>query len=287
MQLPFLIRSRTWLLVALAIAAAIFVESSRPTPSIGSAFLGNLASILAHIVLFCALAYSLVRAHGSQRLPAAVILAIVAVAYGVSDEIHQSFVAGRDSNLSDVGLDAIGASLGAILAFRHLTLSSRTASTELRGEQALHWATSDLAFWREPDVTEWAKIRAAGVDFVLDLRAEGRDESPSAESQQLGYRRIQIVEFTAPTLEVLTEAATFAYEQLSAGKHVLVCCREGRGRSPMVCCATLVLMGTPLPSAYRLVQRVQPMLSLSGEQAKVLEEFARGRFTGTAPQAAT
>ena len=43
---------------------------------------------------------------------------LIATLYGISDEIHQAFVPGRDAGIDDVIADSIGASLGSILAGR-------------------------------------------------------------------------------------------------------------------------------------------------------------------------
>ena len=47
------------------------------------------------------------------RWRTAALGALVTVAFGVSDEIHQSFVPGRDADVLDVVADALGAAVGA------------------------------------------------------------------------------------------------------------------------------------------------------------------------------
>ena len=42
--------------------------------------------------------------------------AFLAVAFGVTDEVHQSFVPGRNADLMDLVADTLGASLGAVIA---------------------------------------------------------------------------------------------------------------------------------------------------------------------------
>jgi len=53
---------------------------------------------------------------GGRRWLALVLLpALVGTLYGASDEWHQAFVPGRDSSLADLGMDALGSSLGATI----------------------------------------------------------------------------------------------------------------------------------------------------------------------------
>ena len=113
-------RRRNWLLIALAIAAAIFLQSSRPSPDLGSASAGELASMIAHLTLYASLAFALVNALSNPRLAAVAGMALLALVYGVSDEVHQSFVDARTGSLGDVGLDAIGSAAGALLGRRWL-----------------------------------------------------------------------------------------------------------------------------------------------------------------------
>jgi protein-tyrosine phosphatase len=104
----------------------------------------------------------------------------------------------------------------------------------------LHWATSDLALWRGPNTQEWKAIRSTGIDCVLDLRAEVESQSDLASVHGITYRQTGIKEFTAPSPEVLAAEAGWVHDNIEAGRRVLVVCREGRGRSAMVCCAALV-----------------------------------------------
>jgi VanZ family protein len=62
----------------------------------------------------------------TARLCAVVFLC--AVAYGISDELHQAFVPGRTADWQDVLADTVGAAAAIWLAWR------------LRGRSA-HWAT--------------------------------------------------------------------------------------------------------------------------------------------------
>lgn len=50
---------------------------------------------------------------------------IFAIAYGFSDEFHQSFVSGRESSLLDVGLDSLGAMIGLVTVEAAIRLGKR------------------------------------------------------------------------------------------------------------------------------------------------------------------
>ena len=101
---------RVWLPVV-AWAALIFALSS--VPSLGTGLGGWDVALrkVAHVGEYAILAFLLRRAISA---PAAFGLA---VAYAVSDEVHQSFVGGREGRPRDVAIDAIGVTLG-LLATR-------------------------------------------------------------------------------------------------------------------------------------------------------------------------
>jgi VanZ family protein len=54
------------------------------------------------------------RGGGPIAARTAVLATLLATAYGVTDEYHQSFVPGRTSDPADVGKDFAGAALGAL-----------------------------------------------------------------------------------------------------------------------------------------------------------------------------
>jgi VanZ family protein len=101
-----------WLPVV-AWAALIFGLSSIPDLGTGLGGWDLVLRKVAHAAEYAILAALLVRA---LRRPGAAIT--LGIAYAISDEIHQSFVAGREGSVLDVGIDAIGVVVGAMLAAR-------------------------------------------------------------------------------------------------------------------------------------------------------------------------
>lgn len=71
---------------------------------------------LAHVVTYgilAALLLGALRASGSSVRASLAGAVMLAVLYGVSDEVHQAFVPDRTGQVGDVLLDAVGAALGA------------------------------------------------------------------------------------------------------------------------------------------------------------------------------
>ncbi|HEU6444293.1 MAG TPA: VanZ family protein [Gaiellaceae bacterium] len=101
-----------WLPVA-AWAALIFGLSSVPDLGTGLGGWDLLLRKLAHATEYAILAALLVRALGRPGWAA-----VAGVAYAISDEIHQSFVEGREGSPLDVGVDAVGVLVGVLLARR-------------------------------------------------------------------------------------------------------------------------------------------------------------------------
>src|SRR3712207_3858917 len=108
--LQALVRLDPWL-PPLVLMAAIFAFSAQPDLSSG---LGTIDTILRKIVhaaeygLLCLLWWRALVRTPLRRHAIAVAFAI-AVAYGATDEYHQTFVEGRHGTPVDVAIDAAGA----------------------------------------------------------------------------------------------------------------------------------------------------------------------------------
>ena len=126
-------RARGALAAALAVAwaALIFWESSKPNPF---PFLPS--GLLSHDKLLHALAYGVLGAlaavalaSGRLRIGRAVAAAaLLATAYGATDEWHQSHVPNRDADVYDLVADAAGGLAGAALAVVILRVRMARAS---------------------------------------------------------------------------------------------------------------------------------------------------------------
>ena len=91
------------------------------------------SEIVVHPVEFGVLAilvYRLLGSYSSIRWRYVLVGSLLfAIGYGLLDEFHQSFVPGRSSTLADVGLDALGALVGVLVAEMGIRLGKARTST--------------------------------------------------------------------------------------------------------------------------------------------------------------
>jgi len=122
---PLWIHRLAWTAVAVW-AAAIFAVSARP----GSTLPGGY-SVQGHLGEYFVLGALLFWALSGRRSPrdAVVLAVILGSLYGITDEIHQHFVVMRTPDVTDWGLDTIGALAGALTAYAVVRFRHRTRAT--------------------------------------------------------------------------------------------------------------------------------------------------------------
>ena len=108
-------RAVTVWLPVVAWAALIYVLSAQPDLSTGLGTWDLVLRKLAHTVEYAILGALLLRA-----LEARTIALVAGVAYAISDEIHQSFVPGRQGSVLDVLIDSAGVAIGILVLERRL-----------------------------------------------------------------------------------------------------------------------------------------------------------------------
>jgi VanZ family protein len=101
-------------------ALIFFLSSQEEVPTAGG-LSADVQAIVGHLVLYGVLAlfvaYGLDRFRERFRYFGAMVVAF-AVLYGITDEIHQSFVPGRRADPFDVIVDGIGAALAITILSR-------------------------------------------------------------------------------------------------------------------------------------------------------------------------
>lgn len=104
-----------WRLVPVGVYALVITLASSVSPAATT----KISSNVFHPVEFAGLAFlAQLAAHGGAvprpRWHLLLWVALACVAFGVADELHQSFVPNRSSTALDVGLDALGTAAGTL-----------------------------------------------------------------------------------------------------------------------------------------------------------------------------
>ncbi len=103
---------------------------------------GGMSDKSAHFLVYAALGGALIRAlaeglRSRMTLRRIAIATLIAVLYGVSDEVHQSFIPNRTPDVRDLAADAAGALAGAALLSAAARMVGRHASVREKRTSAL------------------------------------------------------------------------------------------------------------------------------------------------------
>jgi VanZ family protein len=123
-----------WAPVALLLAFEFWLSSRSSLPEFGPWFAGK--DKVTHGAYFFLTGLLAVRAgrfgEGWSRAKTALFLVLAAVLWGCSDEIHQSFVPGRDVEIGDVLADVAGVAFAVLAGERLLRFSGLERPRETR-----------------------------------------------------------------------------------------------------------------------------------------------------------
>jgi len=96
---------------ALVWAVAIFVFSHQSQPPMGGLAADYILHFLAYLVFGLTLTWGITERFREEfTIKRTVIVLVFACLYAASDELHQSFIPGRDASLQDFFADTLGAS---------------------------------------------------------------------------------------------------------------------------------------------------------------------------------
>ncbi|MBV8529065.1 MAG: dual specificity protein phosphatase family protein [Candidatus Dormibacteraeota bacterium] len=120
-----------------------------------------------------------------------------------------------------------------------------------------------------PSSVQVAALVSAGIDAVVDLRAED-DAVRRTWPRHVAVYLEPLRDHGTPSIAELRRAAVALSDLTGSGRTVLVHCHAGVERAPTVACAALVLQGWSLEDAYRRVTEVRPVAApTDGQLASV------------------
>ena len=114
-----LLKNRIWRWgpVALWMGLIFFLSAQSKLPELPGLADLDYGDKIQHAVAYAILACLIWRALGSSlaRLWQTAVVVAIAMVYGLSDELHQLYVPGRSFDLLDLGADALGAAIAAVV----------------------------------------------------------------------------------------------------------------------------------------------------------------------------
>ncbi len=134
------------------------------------------------------------------------------------------------------------------------------------------WLTDDIANWKRAGISSVLSLLTPEEEEDLDLRDEGRE----AKRQGLDFISFPIPDLQVPSSEaklalVLNEVSSV----LSAGKNVIVHCRQGIGRSGLVAACVLVRNGMSPGAAVEKVSAARGVsVPETREQREWIDHYA-------------
>lgn len=107
---------------------------------------------------------------------------------------------------------------------------------------------------------EMAALRAAGVDVLVSLQTATEQhevgltgEDAAARRAGLTFRHLPTVDLGVPTRREVIPLVREILADLAAGRHVVVHCRAGIGRSSLIAGAVLVALGAKPAEAWQTI----------------------------------
>ena len=103
-------------------------------------------------------------------------------------------------------------------------------------------------------------LKNVGIDKILSLLEEAESQQLGLHNQQsltenagMEFQRFPIPDYGVPDFLDLQVLITQIRRDLELGKHLLVHCRGGVGRTGLICCCVLVTTGLNVPDAISIV----------------------------------
>ncbi len=138
----------------------------------------------------------------------------------------------------------------------------------------LSWVTDQLAVGGAYKSSQIPRLRAMGVNAVIDCREEARDDVESLERHGIDYLRLPTIDATALSQRSLDLGVEWARERLARGEKIFVHCHHGVGRAPLMGGCILVDHGANPVDAMELIKSRRWQASPNEEQLNALLEYA-------------
>ena len=135
----------------------------------------------------------------------------------------------------------------------------------------MSWINEQIAVsgaFRDRDIP---LLRKQGINAVLDVRSERRDNEDLLKKQGMDYLQVKVDDTFSPSFDQLEDVMDFVEPLLDGGRKVLIHCQNGAGRSNLVTVVVLVRQGMEVSDAIQLVKDRNPNCGFTDNQRYFLD----------------
>ncbi len=141
----------------------------------------------------------------------------------------------------------------------------------------LSWVTDQLAVGGAYKRSQIPRLKAMGVNAVIDCREEALDDVQGLKRHGIDYLRLPTIDATALSQDALDQGVEWARERLARGERIFVHCHHGVGRAPLMGGCILVDGGTNAVDAMELIKAHRWQAQPNEEQLGALVDYAKRR----------
>lgn len=206
----------------------------------------------------------------TEPLPAPSDAAGLAATEAPPDAAELDVLRGRRSRLDDWWL-----------AFRQLAIKGVGRLRELRPRTLnLSWVTEVLAVGGAYPPGHIRRLRALGVEAIVDLREEACDDRALLARQGIDLLHLPTPDMQSPSQDTLDRGVEWVLAQQATGRKVFIHCMHGAGRAPTLGAAVLVASGYTAVDAMRLIRARRWQTVPNAGQLDGLREYERRHRIG-------